>query len=61
MTTQGGKGQSIPEQIIEATLSRLERSDVYDEVVLGKLKEVAAKGKLTSIKTVIDAISVLKE
>ena len=57
MTDLGVQGKSLSDQIIEATLSRLQKSDAYDEVVLGKLKRVAANGKLTSVRAVIDAIS----
>ena len=61
MTTQRSEEKSIPEQIIEAMLSRLEKSDAYDQTVLSKLKQVAASGKLTSVKAVTQAISVRQE
>ena len=56
MTDPSVQRKSLPEQIIEATLSRLQKSDAYDQVVLDKLKEVVAKGKLTSVRAVIAAL-----
>ena len=53
--------KSIEEQIVDDLFNRLTKSEVYNEIVLTKLKEAASKGKLTSSKTIIDAISTPEE
>ena len=55
------KVKSIEEQIIEELFSKLQKSKVYDELVITKLKQVASNGKLTSSKAVIEAISIPEE
>jgi hypothetical protein len=49
--------KSIAEQIVEDLFNRLQRSEVYNEAVITKLKQAASNGKLTSFKTITDAIS----
>jgi hypothetical protein len=53
--------KSISEQIIDDLFDRLSKSKVYNETVLTKLKEAAAKGKLISPKTLIEAINTPEE
>ncbi len=59
MPDQGVK--SISEQIIEDVFNRLKKSEFYNEAIINKLEDIASKGKLTSPKTIIDAISILEE
>jgi hypothetical protein len=54
--TSGGM-KPITEQIIDDLLSRLYKSEIYDESIITKLKEATSKGKLPSFKTVIDIIT----
>jgi len=55
MPDQGVK--SISEQIIDDLFNRLQKSEVYNEAIITKLKQVASSGKLTSSKAIIDVIS----
>jgi hypothetical protein len=47
----------IAEQIVEDLFKKLQNSEIYNEAIVKKLEEAASNGKLTSIKTIIDAIS----
>lgn len=50
--------KSIPQQVIENTLAKLEGKDEFPEAVTSKLQELAAKGSLDSQKAIIQAISI---
>jgi len=58
MATQQGQDISIPQQVIEDTLAKLDSRDEYPEIVINKLKELATKGSLDSQKAIIEAISI---
>ena len=58
MATQQDHNKSIPQQVIEDTLAKLDGRDEYPEIVISKLKELAAKGSLDSQKAIIQAISI---
>lgn len=58
MATQQEQNKSIPQQIVEDTLAKLEGKDEFPETVISKLKELAAKGSLDSQKAIIQAISI---
>jgi hypothetical protein len=51
----------IAEQIVEDLLNKLQKSEIYNEAIVKKLKEAASNGKLTSARTIIDAISLWEE
>jgi hypothetical protein len=51
----------IAEQIVEDLLNKLQKSEIYNEAIVKKLKEAASNGKLTSARTIIDAISLREE
>jgi hypothetical protein len=50
------KVKPISELIIEDLFARLQKSEVYNEEVITKLKGIAEKGKLNSAKLVAEAI-----
>lgn len=56
--TQQEQNKSIPQQVIEDTLAKLDSRDEYPEIVINKLKELAIKGSLDSQKAIIEAISI---
>jgi len=58
MDTQQEQNKSIPQQVIEDTLVKLDSRDEYPEIVINKLKELATKGSLDSQKAIIEAISI---
>lgn len=51
------KVKPIVDQITDALLDKLADSDLYGEAIVSKLREAASKGKLSSYKTVIEAIN----
>ncbi|MFC1912691.1 hypothetical protein ACFLX7_00620 [Chloroflexota bacterium] len=53
--------KSIAEQIVDDLFSRLEKSEVYNELVMKRLKEASSSGKLASSKVIIDAVSSTEE
>lgn len=58
LTEQQEQDKSIPQQVIENTLAKLEGKDEFPEAIIHKLKELAAKGSLDSQKGIIQAISI---
>jgi len=58
LTAQQEQDKSIPQQVIEDTLAKLEGKDEFPEAVISKLKELAAKRNLDSQKAIIQAISI---
>ena len=61
MAEQKEQDKSIPQQVIDNTLAKLEGKAEFPEAVISKLKELAAKGSLDSQKAIIQAISIGQE
>jgi len=61
LAEQKEQDKSIPQQVIDNTLAKLEGKAEFPEAVISKLKELAAKGSLDSQKAIIQAISISQE
>ena len=61
LTEQQEQDKSIPQQVIEDTLAKLEGRDEFSEAIINKLKELAATGSLDSQKAIIQAITIYPE
>jgi len=61
LTAQQDQDKSIPQQVIENALAKLEGRDEFPEAIISKLKELAKKGRLDSQKAIIEAISIEPE
>ena len=61
MINQPKQDKSIPQQVVEDALAKLEGKDEFPETVISKLKELAAKSNLDSQKAIIQAISIEPE
>ena len=61
LAEQKEQDKSIPQQVIDNTLAKLEGKAEFPEAVISKLKELAAKGSLDSQKAIIQAISIGQE
>jgi hypothetical protein len=61
LAKQKEQDKSIPQQVIDNTLAKLEGKAEFPEAVISKLKELAAKGSLDSQKAIIQAISISQE
>ena len=61
MINQPKQDKSIPQQVVEEALAKLEGKDEFPETVISKLKELALKGNLDSQKAIIQAISIEPE
>jgi len=58
LTEQQEQDKSIPQQVIDNTLAKLEGKTEFPAAVISKLQELAAKGNLDSQKAIIQAISI---
>ena len=58
LNEQQEQDKSIPQQVIENTIAKLEGKDDFPDAVISKLKELATKGSLDSQKAIIQAISI---
>ena len=58
LNEQQEQDKSIPQQVIEDTLAKLEGKDEFPKTVVNKLQELAAKGSLDSQKAIIQAINI---
>jgi len=58
LNEQQEQDKSIPQQVIEDTLAKLEGKDEFPKAVINKLQELAAKGSLDSQKAIIQAINI---